>query len=161
MESGEPNPQMSAMALSWRPGSARRRCISESCYAGAAALTNFPALVRLSAANGTAITAHWGCSRPARPGAEGVWAGDYVGGWNAGGSWFLTRADGGGGEVNGVGYATLAAALAASAPGQTVTLLTNATIPKSLLSGRSRDIDAGGHVLFVFDDRQVTCFMLK
>ena len=64
-------------------------------------------------------------------------------------------------EVNGVGYATLAAALAASAPGQTVTLLTNATIPKSLLSGRSKDIDAGGHVLFVFDNRQVTCFMLK
>lgn len=31
-----------------------------------------------------AITAHWGCPRPVRPGAEGVWDGDYVGVWHLG-----------------------------------------------------------------------------
>ena len=61
-------------------------------------------------------------------------------------------------EVAGVGYTSLAAALLAAGPGGTVTLLTDATAPLSLIRGRT--IVGNGFDLEVFDDTISTLIML-
>ena len=53
-------------------------------------------------------------------------------------------------EVNGVLYTSLADALRAAGSGGTVTLLTNATAPASLVQGRT--IVTNGHLLVTYDD---------
>ena len=70
-----------------------------------------------------------------------------------------TLADGAVAEAGGVRYASLADALRAAGPGGTVTLLTNATAPASLASGRT--ILPSGHLLVTFDDFRGTLFFLQ
>ena len=53
-------------------------------------------------------------------------------------------------EVNGVLYTSLADALRAAGSGGTVTLLTNATAPASLVHGRT--IVTNGHILVTYND---------
>jgi hypothetical protein len=61
-------------------------------------------------------------------------------------------------EVDGVRYTSLADALRAAGRGGTVTLLTNATAPASLV--QSRTIVTNGHVLVTYDDWIVTLIIM-
>ena len=62
-------------------------------------------------------------------------------------------------EVNGVRYTSLADALRAAGRGGTVTLLTNATAPASLVRGRT--IVANGHILVTYNDWNGTLFFMQ
>lgn len=62
-------------------------------------------------------------------------------------------------EANGVRYTSLADALRAAGRGGAVTLLANATAPRSLAVGRA--IETNGHLLLTYDDTNFTLFLLQ
>lgn len=64
-------------------------------------------------------------------------------------------------EVGGIGYDSLAEALRASAPGDAIALLADATAPKSLMRGREDDILRNGHALRTHDDTKCTVFFIN
>ena len=61
-------------------------------------------------------------------------------------------------ETGGVRYASLAEALRTAGRGGTVTLLTNATAPASLVAGRT--IVNNGYLLVTYNDFHATVIML-
>lgn len=62
-------------------------------------------------------------------------------------------------EANGVCYNSLADALRAAGRGGTVTLLTNATAPASLVRGRT--IVPNGYILVTYNDWKGTLFFMQ
>lgn len=62
-------------------------------------------------------------------------------------------------ETGGVRYASLAEALRAAGRGGTVTLLTSATAPASLVAGRT--IIGNGHIFVTYDDWRGTLFFMQ